>query len=64
MKHCCYYYYQHHQFLKFIYLFLRERERAQEGEEAEGGRESQAGLGAVIAESDVGLKLKRHEIMT
>ena len=55
--------------LKFfnMYLFLRERVREREVcAEREGDTESEAGsrFRAVSTESDVGLKLTNHEIMT
>ena len=50
-----------------LYLFLRERERVQVGEEQrEGDIESEAGAGlrAVSTEPDAGLKLTNREITT
>ena len=45
-------------FWKYVYAYLREKERAQEGgEEGEGGRESSAGS-MLSLEPDVGFDLK------
>ena len=52
-------------FFKFLFIFDRERERERElgrGREREGDTGSR--LRVVCTESDVGLELMNHEIMT